>query len=203
MSSNKNPHGVIIQIGDILVSEDVVCEYFACDYARCKGCCCIIGDSGAPLEEAELDHLEENYPVYAPLMRPQGRAQVEKEGFFTVDRDGDLVTPVVEGSEECAFTTFGADGACFCAIERCFFQGTCAFRKPQSCWLYPVRVKRLTGGGLALNLHRWHICADAFEKGRREGIRVYEFLREPLTAVFGEEFYSALSAAARRLNASS
>ena len=64
-------------------------------------------------------------------------------------------------------------------------------------------MKRLTGGGLALNLHRWHICADAFEKGRREGIRVYEFLREPLTAVFGEEFYSALSAAARRLNASS
>jgi hypothetical protein len=203
MSSNKNPHGVIIQIGDILVSEDVVCAYFACDYTRCKGCCCIIGDSGAPLEEAELDRLEENYPVYAPLMRPQGRAQVEKDGFFTVDRDGDLVTPVVEGSEECAFTTFDADGACFCAIERCFFQGTCAFRKPQSCWLYPVRVKRLTGGGLALNLHRWHICADAFEKGRREGIRVYEFLREPLTAVFGEEFYSALSAAARRLNASS
>ena len=181
----------------------MVCEFFACDYTRCKGCCCIIGDSGAPLEEAELDRLEENYPVYAPLMRPQGRAQVEKDGFFTVDRDGDLVTPVVEGSEECAFTTFDADGACFCAIERCFFQGTCAFRKPQSCWLYPVRVKRLTGGGLALNLHRWHICADAFEKGRREGIRVYEFLREPLTAVFGEEFYSALSAAARRLNASS
>ena len=45
MSSNKNPHGVIIQIGDILVSEDVVCEFFACDYTRCKGCCCIIGDS--------------------------------------------------------------------------------------------------------------------------------------------------------------
>ena len=95
MSSNKNPHGVIIQIGDILVSEDVVCAYFACDYTRCKGCCCIIGDSGAPLEETELDRLEENYPVYAPLMRPQGRAQVEKDGFFTVDRDGDLVTPVV------------------------------------------------------------------------------------------------------------
>ncbi len=36
--------GTIIQIGDILVSEDVVLEYFACDYGRCKGCCCVIGD---------------------------------------------------------------------------------------------------------------------------------------------------------------
>ncbi len=61
MSSN-NKFGTIIQIGDILVSEDVVTEYFACDYAVCKGCCCIIGDSGAPLEESELEPLEENYP---------------------------------------------------------------------------------------------------------------------------------------------
>ncbi len=46
MSSN-NKFGTIIQIGDVLVSEDVVTEHFACDYAVCKGCCCIIGDSGA------------------------------------------------------------------------------------------------------------------------------------------------------------
>ena len=31
---------------------------------------------------------------------------------------------------------------------------------------------------------------------RREGIRVYQFLRGPLTDAFGEEFYSALSVAA-------
>ena len=105
MSSN-NRFGTIIQIGDILVSEDVVTEYFACDYAVCKGCCCIIGDSGAPLEESELEPLEENYPVYSKLMRPRGRAQIDKEGFFSIDRDGDIVTPVVDQTEECAYTTF-------------------------------------------------------------------------------------------------
>ena len=46
--------GTIVQIGDILVSEDVVSEFFACDYAVCKGACCIAGDSGAPLEEDEV-----------------------------------------------------------------------------------------------------------------------------------------------------
>ena len=40
-------HGTIIQIDDCLVSEEVLTEYFACDYEKCKGCCCVIGDSGA------------------------------------------------------------------------------------------------------------------------------------------------------------
>ena len=197
MSSNQgNKFGTIIQIGDILVSEEVVTEYFACDYPVCKGCCCIIGDSGAPLEEAELDDLEKCYPVYSKLMRPQGRAQVSKDGFFIIDREGDIVTPIVDGTGECAYTTFDDDGHCFCSIERCYFAGGCSFRKPRSCWLYPIRVTKLGNGGQALNLHRWHLCKDAFEKGKREGIRVYEFLRDPLTSLYGKDFYEALCAAA-------
>ena len=47
-----------------------------------------------------------------------------------------------------------------------------------------------------LNLHRWDICRCAFEKGRREGVRVYEFLRGPLISAFGTDFYEALCAAA-------
>lgn len=202
MSSGKD-FGTIIEIGDVLVSEDVVLEFFACDYPVCKGKCCIIGDSGAPLKEEELEPLERDYPVYSPLMRPEGRAAVAAKGFFEIDRDGDIVTPLVEGSEECAFCHFTADGSCMCSIERQFDQGLCRFRKPISCSLYPIRVVDLGGGRVGLNLHRWHICKDAFEKGKKEGIRVYEFLREPLIEAFGEEFYSALSAAAKMLIAAS
>lgn len=189
----KGKFGTIVQIGDILVSEDVVTEYFACDYGKCRGACCIIGDSGAPMEEDETDLVEREYPEFKDLMRPQGREAAEKKGFFEIDRDGDIVTPLVEGSCECAYCHFGLDGECLCAIE---MRG---LKKPVSCSLYPIRVTRLTGGGLALNLHRWEICVDAFEKGRREHIRVYEFLRKPLTERFGEEFYEALSAAAKHL----
>ena len=105
----------------------------------------------------------------------------------------------MDQTEECAYTTFDEAGDCFCSIERCFFQGECKFRKPQSCWLYPIRVTKLTGGGQALNLHRWGICKDAYEKGRREGIRVYQFLRDPLISVFGQDFYDALSYAAKNI----
>ena len=173
-------------------------EYFACDYPVCKGCCCIIGDSGAPLLEEELEPIEQGYPAYAPLMREEGRKAVDGKGFFEIDRDGDIVTPLVPGSEECAFCHFEGEN-CFCAMERMYFAGKIPFRKPISCWLYPVRVTRLTGGGLALNVHKQAICKEAFEKGRREGIRVYQFLREPLIHQFGADFYDALCAAAEHI----
>lgn len=192
----KNIHGDIIAIGDILVSEEVVTEYFACDYPVCRGVCCIEGDSGAPLSEEETELLERDYPHYSAFMSPSGRAAAEDSGFFAIDREGDLVTPVVPGSEECAYIHTAADGSVLCAIEKCHAEGLCGFCKPISCRLYPIRVVRLGGDSIGLNLHRWKICAPAFEKGRREGIRVYQFLRTPLTAAFGEEFYSALCAAA-------
>lgn len=195
--------GTIIQIDDCLVSQDVLTEYFSCDYAKCRGCCCIIGDSGAPLQESELEAIEKDYPAFSPLMRPQGRDAVAEKGFFEIDTDGDIVTPLVPGSEECAYTCFDNEGNCFCAMEREWLRGKTAFRKPISCWLYPVRVSKLSNGMLALNLHRWDICKDAFEKGKQEKVRAYEFLREPIERFFGRDFYSALCEAARMLNARS
>ena len=85
-------------------------------------------------------------------------------------------------------------------MERCWFQGKGDFRKPISCWLYPIRITQLSNGTRALNLHRWHICQDAFARGKKEKIRVYEFLREPIERYFGEDFYEALCEAAKRLN---
>ena len=183
----KNTHS-IIQIDDCLVSEEILTEYFACDYEKCRGCCCIIGDSGAPLEECEAGAIEKNYPVFSPQMRQAGRDKVAQSGFFEIDVDGDMVTPLVPGSEECAYSHFDGDGNCFWPI---------------SCWLYPIRINLLSNGLRALNLHRWDICRDAFIKGRKEKVRVFEFLREPIEHYFGKDFYSALSEASRMLNARS
>lgn len=189
---NDKGFGTIIAIGDCLVSEDVLMEYFSCDYEKCKGKCCIAGEYGAPLKEEELEPLEKNYPEFSPLMSDRGRETVDKKGFFEIDIENDIVTPVVPGTEECAFARFEGDN-CLCAIEKC------GLPKPISCKLYPIRVTKLTGGGQALNVHHWSICADAFEKGKKEGVRVYQFLRKPLVDAYGEEFYDALCAAAKHL----
>lgn len=187
---NSSGFGTIIEIGDILVSEDVIMEYFCCDYPVCRGACCIEGDSGAPVEESEIEGLERDFPKFCGDMRESGREAVRLNGFFEIDVEGDIVTPLVPGSEACAYAYFTEDGACMCAIEKC------GCLKPVSCSLYPIRVKKLTGGGLALNVHHWDICKPAFEKGRKEGIRVYQFLKGPLVRRFGEEFYDALEKSA-------
>ena len=188
----REDFGTIVEIGDVLVSEDVICEYFACDYPACKGACCIVGDSGAPLEEEEIPLIEKEYQAFRHLVPEKGRAAAEASGFFAVDRDGDLVTPLVTGTEECAYCCFEGDN-CLCAIEKA------GLVKPVSCALYPIRIKKFKGGGMALNLHRWDICRPAFERGKWEGIRVYQFLRSPLIRRFGPEFYEALDAAAQHI----
>ena len=185
----------IIQIGDILVSSEVLTAYFCCDYDVCRGACCIIGDSGAPLLESETELLERHYPQYEAWMSVDGRDKIAESGFFEVDADGDLVTPLLHGSEECAYTRFEGEN-CFCAIERAHRAGRCPFVKPISCRLYPIRASVLRNGLTALNVHHWEICQCAFEKGRRDGIRVYQFLKAPLTDAYGESFYTELCAIA-------
>ena len=185
----------ILEVGGVLLSSDILTERFCCDYEKCKGVCCIEGDAGAPLDESELPGLEREFSKYSPEMMPAGREAVDLNGFFEIDPEGDLVTPLVPGSGVCAFARLREDGSCLCTIE------ACGCRKPASCSLYPVRVKKFSSGGIGLNLHRWDICKPAFEKGRREGVRAYQFLRKPLTDAFGEEFYEALCAAAEHVNA--
>ena len=188
----------IVQIGEILVSSEVLTAYFCCDYSVCRGACCIIGDSGAPLQENETELLERHYPQFEGWMSSAGREKIARTGFFEIDADGDLVTPLLHGSEECAYTCFEEAG-CFCAIERAHCAGQCAFVMPISCRLYPIRASVLRNGMTALNLHHWDICRCAFEKGRREGIRVFEFLRAPLTDAYGREFYDELCSVADAL----
>ncbi len=190
----------IFEIGKYLVSSEILTEYFMCDYQSCKGCCCIIGDSGAPVEQEELEEFGREYENYKEYMTPEGRDEIERAGFGVVDRDGDLVTPLVN-NEECAYTCFDEDMNCFCAVEKACCEGKSKFRKPVSCRLYPIRVSNLSNGNIALNLHRWIICSDAFEKGKKEKVPVYKFLREPIIHKFGAEFYSSLEEAAKSLEA--
>ena len=85
---------------------------------------------------------------------------------------------------------------CLCAYEKLYRQNKIQWCKPISCALYPIRVKTLRGGITALNYHRWNVCRDAVERGKREGIKVYQFLREPLIRRFGAEWYEQLCVAA-------
>lgn len=183
----------MLEIDNKIISLDLFNEYFMCDLPSCKGQCCVEGNSGAPLEDDEVDMLEEEYEAYKPYMKPEGIKAVEEKGFMVVDTDGEYTTPLINDSE-CAYS-FEQDGITFCAVEKAWREGASSFRKPISCHLYPIRVARFSDGSFGLNYHRWDICSAARECGRRRAIPVYKALKEPLIRRFGEDFYRSLEEA--------
>lgn len=187
----------MLQIGDVVVSFDVIKECFVCDLGACRGECCIEGDAGAPVSEEEVARLEEVLPVVWDDLSPEARAVIDEQGVVYVDCDGDLVTSIVNG-KDCVFTCRDEAGNCLCAIEKAFRAGLTDFYKPVSCHLYPVRVGDY-GPYKALNYHRWDVCKAAVALGRSKGVRVYQFLEEPLVRRFGRQWYDELVAAVNEL----
>lgn len=185
----------MFQIGNTLVSLDLVERFFCCNLEACLGECCIEGDAGAPLTQEEYDTLKRILPDVWDDLLPQAQATIREHGVGYLDPEGDLVTQIVDG-RNCVFSCYAPGGMCICAIEKAYREGRIAFRKPISCYLYPVRVNKLSHG-TAVNYHRWKICKAAEVLGRKKGIRAYEFLREPLIERFGQEWYDELEANCR------
>lgn len=183
----------MLQIKDALVSLDLAEEFFCCDLDSCLGQCCIEGDAGAPITEAEYTELEELVDVVKPYLLPAAKERIAEAGVGYVDEEGDLVTQIVDG-RNCVFTTYGPGGKCLCAIEKAYREGKCTMRKPISCYLYPLRLTEYPTF-TAVNYHRWKICKCAQVAGRARGIRLYEFMREPLIERFGQEWYDELAEA--------
>ena len=185
----------MVQINDTVVSFDLFEETFVCDLATCKGACCIEGDSGAPLEMDEIAEIEEAMEVVWDDLTPEAREVIDRQGVAYVDQQGDLVTSIVN-NRECVFSFVDpSDGCRKCALEKAYRDGRTSFYKPISCHLYPVRLTKYEKF-TAVNYHRWEICQCAVECGKRLGVPLYKFLKEPLTRRFGEEWYHELCMAA-------
>ena len=184
---------MMLQIQNTIVTLDLAEEFFCCDLEKCLGACCIEGDAGAPVTIDEVAKIEEALPVVEPEMLPRAVEEVRQNGVAYVDQEGDLVTTILDG-RDCAFTCYAPGGICLCALEKAFREGKTGFKKPASCSLYPLRLTTYPTF-TAVNYHRWKICRDAVANGRKKGIRLYQFLRGPLTERFGKEWYDELAQA--------
>lgn len=181
----------LLQVGNVILSSELLTECFCCDLEACRGICCVEGEAGAPVTLDEVAALEEVLDTVRDELAPEARAVIDRQGVAYTDADGDLVTSIV-GGRDCAFTCYDAAGCCLCATERAYRQGRTAWCKPISCSLYPIRERQLGGGLTGLSYHRWAICADAVRKGRELHLPLYRFLREPLVRRFGEAWYAEL-----------
>lgn len=192
---------MLLQIGDVILTSEILTECFCCDLAACRGACCIEGDSGAPLTLDEVEKLENVLDEVWPELSASAQAVIDRQGVAYTDPDGDLVTSIV-GSKDCVFTCYGADGCCYCATDKACREGRTLWAKPISCALYPIREKRLRGGLVGLQYHRWTICRPAVSRGHELGLKLYEFLREPLVRRFGKEWYAELCEVAHEMRES-
>jgi len=187
----------MLQIGDTIISLELLDEHFVCDLATCKGECCIEGDNGAPLEEDEVKIIEDLLPVIWNDLTEVSKEVIRKQGVSYIDDDGEPVTSIVNGAE-CVFTYTDESGICKCAIEKAFREGKTDFYKPISCHLYPVRLQKYDEF-LAVNYHRWNICNCARTLGGNLGVPVYRFLKEPLIRRFGVDWFNQLEIADKEL----
>lgn len=189
----SNDEEIMLQIKDTLVSLDLAEQFFCCDLDSCLGECCIEGDAGAPIDEDERIKIEKALPAVWDDLLPSAREEIKANGVAYVDEEGDLVTSIVDG-RNCVFTTYAPGGKCLCALEKACRDGRTDFLKPASCHLYPLRIKKYPTF-TAVNYHKWKICRCAEILGRKQGIRLYRFLKEPLVKHFGQEWYDELAEA--------
>jgi len=186
----------MFQLGKTIVSEDILEKEFVCNLSACKGACCVDGDAGAPLTEAETEILEAIYPIIKPFLRKEGIAAIEAQGTWATGTDGDLETPLID-NKDCAYVIFDGKTA-LCGIEQAYNQGLIAWKKPISCHLYPIRVKDFSEFS-AVNYDKWDICDPACSLGQELEVPVYKFVKEALIRKFGEDWYIELEKVAAEL----
>ena len=182
----------MIIVRHVVLSDDIADEQFVCDLIKCKGACCVEGDLGAPLEEPEKAQLEQALPHVKPYLSEAGLREIDKQGPYLLDEDGDFSTPTING-KECAYAIYDDRGILKCGIEQAYLDGKTDFQKPISCHLYPIRITKYDEFE-AVNYHRWHICDDACHNGQALGVPVYKFLKSALVRRYGQEWYNELEA---------
>lgn len=182
---------ILIAIDKILISDYIVEEQFVCDLNKCKGGCCDDGDAGAPLEKEELKELDKIYEVVKPYLTKEGIREIERHGRYLYDREYGWVTPAIEG-KMCAYGYKDENGITKCGIEQAYNDGKVDWKKPISCHLFPIRIKKTRQNDLLNYEPRETLCKAACSLGKKLKVPVYVFLKEPLIRKYGEEFYSVL-----------
>lgn len=177
-------------VENAVISEDIADKLFVCNLDKCKGACCVEGDLGAPLEEDELEIMEAIIDKVKPYLSKEGIAELDKQGTFILDEEGDYSTPTING-RECAYAIYDEKNILKCGIEQAYQDGKITFQKPMSCHLYPIRITSYDGYD-AVNYDRWDICSDACTLGEHLGVPVYQFLKGPLTRKYGAAWYDKL-----------
>ena len=192
----------MIAIDNVLISDAIIEDQFVCDLNKCKGGCCVDGDAGAPLEDAELQELDAVYEAVLPYLSAESQLQLEKQGRYVFNQEFGWVTPTIE-SKICVYGITDNKGIVKCGIEQAYNDGKIGWRKPISCHLFPIRIKESRNKKTEyVNYQpREDLCSAACSLGKKLKVPVYVFLKDAITRKYGSSFYETLEATAKFKNA--
>ncbi|MBL7727663.1 MAG: DUF3109 family protein [Dinghuibacter sp.] len=190
----------MISIDKVMISDEIVEEQFVCDLTKCKGACCVDGDAGAPLEEAELKIIDRVFNTIKKRLSPGALAVIEEKGRYEWHNEFGWVTTTI-GAGICVYGYTDEQGIVKCAFEQAFYDGEIDWKKPLSCHFFPIIVEE---GRMYDRMNyepRTTHCAPACKLGKSLKVPVYRFLKEPIIRKYGEEFYNALDHIAKEIEA--
>jgi hypothetical protein len=180
----------LVSIGDVLVDKEVLKAFFSCELNECRGKCCVEGELGAPLSDAEAFQLRELPEELLRLLPEKGLRYLRRHGAVELYQ-GVQYTRTVE-NEECVFTLV-RDGITFCAIEIAFRDGILDFDKPLSCRLFPIRVRKKFG--LDYLVYEQHsMCRSARKAGGECRIKLIDYVHLALESLYGVDWMVSLKA---------
>jgi hypothetical protein len=185
---------IVIVIDNVLVGDDIVEKQFVCDLAKCKGGCCEEGDAGAPLENEELNTIDDVYEIVKPYLSRASVAEIEKKGKYVFHEEFGWVTPTLgNDSEICVYGIREKGGMIKCAFEQAYYEGKIKWKKPISCHLFPIIAEKGKDGYDKMNYEpRQNLCNPACFLGKKLQVPTYQFLKEAVIRKYGEKFYEAL-----------
>lgn len=193
----------MIEIDNVIVSNQVIEEQFVCDLNKCKGGCCVDGDAGAPLNDDELKEINAIYEAVLPYLTEESRRELQKQGQYVYNQEFGWVTPTINSSI-CVYGIRDKNGIVKCGIEQAYNDGKISWKKPISCHLYPIRIKNSKKGNRVMVNYepREDLCKAACTLGEKLKVPVFIFVKDALIRKFGNEFYEALCATADHLKES-
>lgn len=142
------------------------------------------GSKGAPLLDEECELIHDCIPSIRHFLPQEHRETIDRDGPCTGE-PGAYTTAVVR-NRACVFVYYDQLTA-KCAFERGYLEGLIHWRKPLSCHLFPVRVRRQSVEELAVE--QIEECRPALQRGRELGVPLGDFLREALIRAYGSEWY--------------
>jgi len=180
-------------VGQCLVSTDLFTRLFSCHIEMCKGACCWKGDYGAPLTRVEADSLIDHRDSLIKTLPEPSAARLTNTESAPYYKDMHSQGTQLHPDGSCVYMSRTPEGYARCLLEVMHQQDKSVPDKPESCYLYPIRVRRDLQNGLdILEYDQWEICSAACDKGEREGTPLYVFARKGLEKKYGETFYKEL-----------